>query len=187
MNLSDRLQTAGRMAISQAREAGLPVDAAEQTFSETVRPRLVQMLSPLVIPFIRRTGVRVTELERGRVIACMPLKGNVNHIGTMYAGALFTLAEFPGGPLMLATYGMTRFIPIVTDLRMEFLKVAKGPVTIELRMEPDEIERVEAETLATGKAEFTLHGELKNTEGDVIARSTALYQMRPRRRSSSAS
>ena len=182
MTLSNRIQSAGRMALAQAREAGLPIDAAEQTFADSIRPRLVQLLSPLAIPFIRRTGVRVTELERGRVVARMPLKGNVNHIGTMYAGALFTLAEFAGGPLMLATYGMTRFIPIVTDMRIEFIKVAKSAVTVELSMDADEIQRVESETLATGKAEFTLQGELRNRDGELVARSTAVYQMRPRRR-----
>jgi acyl-coenzyme A thioesterase PaaI-like protein len=182
MSLTNRLQSTAQIAIEQARDAGLPVERAEQAFSDTIRPRLVQMLSPLVIPFVRRSGVRLTELEPGRVVARMPLKGNVNHIGTMYAGALFTLAEFPGGPLLLATYGMSRFIPIVTDLRMEYVKAAKGPVTIELTLTPDEIERIEAETLATGKAEFELRGELKNRQGEVVARSVALYQMRPKRR-----
>lgn len=182
MNLSQPIEAFGRTALHRARQAGLPVDGAEQLFADSIRPRLVQLLSPRVIPFVRNTGVRVVELEPGRVVARMPIKGNVNHIGTMYAGALFTLAEFPGGPLMLATYGITRFIPIVTDLRMEFVKVAKSDVTVELAMSADEIARVEAETLAHGQAEFTLHGELRRSDGALVARSTALYQMRPRRR-----
>ena len=134
------------------------------------------------IKFVERSGLKVLELEKGRVKCMMPFAGNGNHIGTMYAGALFTLAEFAGGPLMLATYGMTRFIPIVTDMRIEFIKVAKSAVTVELRMDADEIQRVESETLATGKAEFTLQGELRNRDGERVARSTAVYQMRPRRR-----
>lgn len=97
MNLSDRLRTATGGAVERARCAGLPVDAAQRL--------LIKRLSRYVIPFVRRSGVRVLALEAGRVVCEMPLKGNVNHIGTMYAGALFTLAEFPGGPLMLATFG----------------------------------------------------------------------------------
>ena len=44
------------------------------------------------IPFVERCGFKVEALERGRVVCRMPIEGNTNHIGTMYAGALFTCA-----------------------------------------------------------------------------------------------
>lgn len=182
MALSQRLQAVSAKALERARKLGLPVDESERLFNEQVQPRLIQSLSRYAIPFVRRTGVRVLALESGRVVCKMPLKGNVNHIGTMYAGALFTLAEFPGGPLMLATFGMRRFIPIVTELDLEFVKAAKTDVRVELTMPVDEAERIEAETLAHGQAEFMLEGELKNDDGEIVARSKARYQMRPRRR-----
>ena len=154
----------------------------EELYEDRIRPSLLKRLSVYAISFVRRTGVKVVELESGRVVCRMPLKGNVNHIKTMYAGALFTLAEFPGGPLMLATFGIKRFIPIVTSLDLEFVKAAKTDVTVELRLEPTEIERIERETLDEGKSEFVLNGELKDLEGNVVARSRAVYQMRPKRR-----
>ncbi|MDX1496369.1 MAG: YiiD C-terminal domain-containing protein [Salinisphaeraceae bacterium] len=154
----------------------------EELYEDRIRPSLLKRLSVYAISFVRRTGVKVVELESGRVVCRMPLKGNVNHIKTMYAGALFTLAEFPGGPLMLATFGIKRFIPIVTSLDLEFVKAAKTDVTVELRLEPAEIERIERETLDEGKSEFVLNGELKDLEGNVVARSRAVYQMRPKRR-----
>ena len=45
------------------------------------------------IPFAGRTEVEVMVMEPGYVKLKMPLKPNLNHVGTMYAGALFTLAE----------------------------------------------------------------------------------------------
>ena len=182
MSLTNRIQSLAESAVEQARDFGVPVDDARRWYDERIEPTLIKHVSRFVIPFVRRTGVRVVELESGRVICEMPLRGNVNHIGTMYAGALFTLAEFPGGPLMLATFGMRRFIPIVTALDMEFIKVAKGNVRIELAMSRSEIARVESETLAEGKSEFVLQGELTDPDGAVVARSRATYQMRPRRR-----
>ncbi len=182
MALSAQLQSAASNLFERARRKGLPVERAAQLYGEQLRPLLVKTLSIYAIGFVRRTHVKVLELERGRVLCRMPIKGNVNHIGTMYAGALFTLAEFPGGPLMLATFGIQRFIPIVTALDMEFLKVAKGDVMVELTLSEAEITRIEAETLATGKSEFIVKGELKSAAGDVVARSHAVYQMRPRRR-----
>ena len=44
-------------------------------------------------PFWRKS-FKIETLEPGRVVCRMPIEGNTNHIGTMYAGALFTCAEF---------------------------------------------------------------------------------------------
>ncbi len=182
MALSSRLQSSATSVINQARDAGLPVERAETLYTDTLRPALLKTLSVYVIPFVKRTRVKVEELESGRVVCRMPLRGNVNHIGCMYAGALFTLAEFPGGPLMLATYGISRFVPIVTALDMEFVRVAKTDISIELSIPKEDIARIEEETLNKGKAEFELHGELRDAHGDLVARSRAVYQMRPKRR-----
>ena len=53
------------------------------------------------IPFLGRTEIVVDHAERGFVRLRMPFEPNVNHVGMMYAGALFTLAEVPGGHLFL--------------------------------------------------------------------------------------
>ena len=37
----------------------------------------------------------------------MPFKPNRNHLGTMYAGALFTLAEIPGGAVLISAFDMS--------------------------------------------------------------------------------
>lgn len=182
MSLKQRIETASSSAVARAQQWGVPVQDLERVVDERLQPLLVKHLSRFVIPFVRRSGARVMALEPGRVVCRMPLRGNVNHIGTMYAGALFTLAEFPGGPLMLATFGMRRFIPIVTALDMQFVRAAKSDVSIELSLTPEEAERIEAETLASGKSEFEVRGELKDAAGEVVALSRATYQMRPRRR-----
>lgn len=176
------LQQTMQRAMSRARDVGLPVAQIERVVDERLQPLALKHASRLVIPFVRRSGVRVTTLERGRVVCRMPLRGNVNHIGTMYAGALFTLAEFPGGPLMLATFGMRRFIPIVTELDMRFERAAKSDVSVELRLAPEDARRIEEETLAEGRADFELEGALTDADGEIVARSRATYQMRPRRR-----
>lgn len=137
----------------------------------------IQMLEQ-GIEFVKRTGLKVEALERGRVVCRMPLAGNVNHIGTMYAGALFTLAEIPGGALFLSSFDPSRFYPIVTDLQISFRKVVKSDATTEMFLPEDEIERIQADAEANGKALFELRGELKDAEGEVVATSVGQYQLR---------
>jgi len=56
------------------------------------------------IKFVANCGLKVVELRRGYVKCLMPYAGDGNHIGTMYAGALFTLAEIPGGALFSSSF-----------------------------------------------------------------------------------
>ncbi|MES2883842.1 MAG: YiiD C-terminal domain-containing protein [Pseudomonadota bacterium] len=130
------------------------------------------------IAFVRNAGLVVEHLERGEVRCLMPFKGNGNHIGTMYAGALFTLAEIPGGALFLSSFDTARFFPVVKALNLKFLKPAKGDVRVSATLAPEEISRIEQQAAESGKADFALSLELKDTAGVVVAVSEGLYQLR---------
>lgn len=139
---------------------------------------LNQMIHGL-IPFTQRNGYAVTGLGPGFVKSRIPLEGNGNHMGTMYAGALFLLAEIPGGVLCMHDFGQD-YIPILRDMRMEFKAPARTDITLEVRLSPEEIARLKTEVQADGKTHFNLVGELKDADGQIVAISTATYQMRRR-------
>ena len=108
----------------------------------------------------------------------MPFERNGNHVGTMYAGALFTLAEIPGGALFLSSFDTRRYFPIVTALDIRFLKPATSDVTIAITLPEERITAIAAEADANGKATFTLDGELTTADGTVVATSHGVYQLR---------
>lgn len=130
------------------------------------------------IKFVERSGLKVLELEKGRVKCQMPFAGNGNHIGTMYAGALYTLAEIPGGALFLSSFDVARYFPIVREQTIKFLKPVTGDVTIEICISDARIAELQAEADAKGKAEFVLEGEIKTADGTVAATSSGIYQLR---------
>ena len=103
-------------------------------------------------PFVERTGFEVVELRPGYCRARMPLEPNVNHIGSMYAGALYTLAELPGGALTLATFDASRYYPVVTDMEIRFVAAARTDVEVEVALEDAEVERIRACLLYTSDA-----------------------------------
>jgi acyl-coenzyme A thioesterase PaaI-like protein len=134
------------------------------------------------IKFVANSGLKVLELRRGYVKCLMPFAGNGNHIGTMYAGALFTVAEIPGGALFLSSFDMTRYAPIVKALDMKFLKPAKSDVTVEIALAEERITAISTDADAHGKAEFVLEGELKTADGTLVATSYGTYQIRSLKR-----
>lgn len=133
------------------------------------------------IPFVRRLGLRVERMEPGFVRMGLPLLGNENHVGTLYAGALFTLAEIPGGVLIMSMVDLTRFYPIVTDMHVKFLRPGTGDVSVEARLDPAEVERLQEIAERDGKAEYVLNVDVKDKAGTVVMSSDAHYQLRARR------
>jgi acyl-coenzyme A thioesterase PaaI-like protein len=139
---------------------------------------VIKQLLEATVPFIARSGLTTLDIDRGYVKLKMPFEGNSNHIGTMYAGALFTLAEAPAGGLFLTSFDVAKFYPVLKEQSIRYRRPARTDVTIEVRMDEDEIARIAAEAEAEGKCEFVLEAELKDATGEVVAESRQTVQIR---------
>jgi acyl-coenzyme A thioesterase PaaI-like protein len=130
------------------------------------------------VAFVERTGIKAVVLEPRHVKLMAPLKENENHIGTMYAGALFTLAEVPVGALYLTTFDVTKYYPIIKEMTIQFVRPAKTDATIELTISEEEVKSIQAAAEEHGKAEFVLQGEVKDASGEVVCTSRGIFQLR---------
>jgi thioesterase domain-containing protein len=130
------------------------------------------------IAFVKRMNLKAEVLEPGFVRLRVPLAGNENHIGSIYAGALFTLAEIPGGALFLTSFDASKFYPIVKEMNLRFRRPATGDIVVEARLSAEEIERLQNEAQANGKAEYVLELQLTDGSGEVVALSRGIYQLR---------
>ncbi|WP_339080294.1 YiiD C-terminal domain-containing protein [Pseudomonas sp. TMP9] len=139
---------------------------------------LVRQLTEEQIAFVKRSGLKAEVLEAGHVRLRMPLAGNQNHIGSMYAGALFTLAEIPGGALFLASFDAARFYPIVKEMNLRFRRPATGDICVEARLTDEQIQHLQKQATEEGKAEYVLELQLTDESGEVVAESRGLYQLR---------
>ncbi|WP_252271669.1 YiiD C-terminal domain-containing protein [Pseudomonas subflava] len=130
------------------------------------------------IDFVKRCGLKAEQLEPGFVRLRMPLAGNQNHIGTLYAGALFTLAEIPGGALFLTSFDVQRFYPLIKEMNLRFRRPASSDISVEVHLAAEEIERIQEEAERNGKADYRLELQLRDEGGEVVAETSALYQLR---------
>ena len=130
------------------------------------------------IPFAARTGIEAVRMEKDGIVLQMPLKGNVNHIGTMYASALFTLAEMMGGAVAMVYFIERQLIPIVKGLDIKFLKPAKSDIVTTWMMTAEDVQRVIDECKDKGKGDYTIELELKDKDGLVVAKTQGYYQVR---------
>ena len=130
------------------------------------------------IPAIKRTGIRVLDIRPRYTKILMPLEGNVNHVGMMYAGSLFTIGEIPGGILHLASFDVNRFFPIVKEINIRFRRPATTDVTREMALDADQADQIQAEAEEKGKADFSLEMEIKDAAGEVVSMVNGTWQIR---------
>ena len=127
---------------------------------------------------IRRTGLRVLEMRDRHVKLLMPLEGNINHVGIMYAGSLFTIGECMGGAIYGTAFDYRRFFPIVKEITIRFRRPASTDVTLELEMGGEEADRIQKEAEEKGKADFALDLDLKDASGETVSSVHGVWQIR---------
>ena len=135
---------------------------------------------PLVgaVEAIKRTGIRAVAARDRYARMVMPLEGNVNHVGMMYAGSLFTLGEIAGGAIHLTSFDGSRLYPIVKEINIRFRRPAATDVTMEVELSEEEASRIQAEALEKGKADYVLNLELEDAAGEVVAIVSGTWQVR---------
>lgn len=147
----------------------------------TLRVEAVQAVGS--VPILEAMGVRVVDLRPGFAAAELPPEPNVNHFGVTYAGSLFSVAEMLGGLLSLATFDLddgelAGCVPLVKESTIRFRRPALGVVRATASLSADEVARVRADALATGKGEFVLEATLTDASGEVVASTVGTYQLR---------
>lgn len=127
---------------------------------------------------IRRMGLEVLEFRDRYVKLRMPLKGNANHLGTMYAGFLFTVGEIIGGAIFLAAFDPHKYFPIVKEVNIRYRQPAMSDVTVLTELTEAQVEAMQAVLTEKGKVDFTMDLELKDTNGTVVSLVHGIWQIR---------
>jgi thioesterase domain-containing protein len=130
------------------------------------------------IPIAHKMGVKVVEARPGFAATTVPAEDNGNHFGVIYAGVLFTVAEVLGGIIPLITFDTAKYFPLVKNLEIQFVAMAKSDVRAEASLDDETIALVEAEAAERGKADFTLEAVVTDTDGQTVATTRGLYQLR---------
>ncbi|MFH1140055.1 MAG: YiiD C-terminal domain-containing protein [Pseudomonadota bacterium] len=127
---------------------------------------------------IKRTGIRLVAMRDLYAKALMPLAGNTNHFGVMYAGSLFTLGEISGGLIHVAAFDVYKWYPIVKEVKIKYLKPAATDVTMEVSLTPEEAAAIEKKAEEAGKADILMKLDLKDAQGVVVAEVSGVWQVR---------
>jgi thioesterase domain-containing protein len=130
------------------------------------------------IKIIDKMGMRILDFKKQSVKIMLPKEPNVNHIGTVYAGALFSLADFAGGVLFYSAFDLRKYYPLLKEVTITFKRPATTDITVETSMSPEQAEGIKKIADETGKADWALDLELKDEQGNICCFVHCTFQMR---------
>ena len=121
-------------------------------------------------PYTGTLGARVEELEPGWCRVTLRDRRRVrNHLASVHAMALANLAELASGLAVLV--GLAPGVQgIVTGFSISYEKKARGPLTAECRV---------SGLAVTAEREQEAAVVISDRQGDVVARATARWRLRP--------
>lgn len=121
------------------------------------------------IPYSGSIGAEIVEVSDGHAVVRMRDRRAVrNHLNCIHAVALINLGELTTGLAVFHALDGKRQ-GIVTDLRMQYLKKARGTLTATCDAQlPTE----------SGPQDLQVVGHIRNEQGEVVAIATATWKLR---------
>jgi uncharacterized protein (TIGR00369 family) len=146
----------------------------------TIDYAALPQLFAAAVPFAGFLGIAYDSVSPGHAVLRLPDDpAKHNHIGTLHAGALFSLAESASGLCMMATVAerLSGVTPLAARAEITYRKVARGDVTATARVDAP-VEEILATLDSVGKVRFAVEVELADDSGEVCAEVTVDWHLR---------
>ena len=135
------------------------------------------------VPFVNTLGIIVSDINSGSAEATLALTPELaNHLGTLHAGAMFTLAETASGAAMTGALGAKVFelraVAATSDI--SYKKLAKGVIRARAKTSipaADINQTLEEE----GKVRFAVNVELLDEADEIVALVNVDWHVSPKR------
>jgi uncharacterized protein (TIGR00369 family) len=147
----------------------------QSSVSEMVRGGIERM------PYNALLGVRILEMDGGRAVGALQSRPEVgNHVGTMHAGAQFSLVEAASGAAVSSAFLdlLGKATPLAQGAELTYRRPARGDVVAEASIAPEELIRVRADLEAHGRSRFDVRVTVTDAEGTLATEATMRWYIR---------
>ena len=139
----------------------------------------IQNVVRSTVPLLGAIGMEIVEASPGVVRTRLPFRPeNGNHIGTVYAGVLFSFLEASGGALVLMAFDVSRWIPVIVEGTIRYQRPVTGPIECALSLSPDERDAVHGALDADPKHRWMLTAAATDPGGSAVCEADLVYRFR---------
>ena len=131
------------------------------------------------VPFARHAGVEIAEIGDGFAVAQLVQAVQLsNHLGSVHAGAVFTLGETASGAAMIGAFAQSATLirPLATSARISYLKLARGTITARARTEMPGAD-LRQQLAAHGQVTFEVHVDVQDQRDRAIAQLVVAWRV----------
>lgn len=132
------------------------------------------------VPYNTHLGLEAVELGPERAVALLRHDERLfNHVGTLHAGALFSVAELASGMALLGAFAeqLGSVTPLTESAEIAYRKVARSPVTATATFGGDR-EACLAELEREGRVRFPVKVDLTDDSDETVAEVTVRWYVR---------
>jgi len=134
----------------------------------------------IAIKYVAQSGVYLDLVEERHARLVMPVNDlHLNHVGIVYAGSMFVIAELMTAVLLYCTYGTDKYVPIAVKDEIEFLKPTKKDLVVDVSLTEEEAAEMIKPVEERGKGRITMVLPVTDIDGLDVARMTATVYLMP--------
>lgn len=135
------------------------------------------------VPFAAHVGIEIEQIGAGTARATLEQREAVsNHIGSLHAGAMFTLGEAASGAALAGALAevILETRPVAAGAQIDYCKIAKGALTAtaEVQARPEDLL---ATLRAAGKVAFEVAVDICDESQESVARMVVHWHVSMRR------
>jgi len=132
-----------------------------------------------VIPFNRPHRIAIASLTEDACTARLPFRRrNLNHLGTMHACALATVAEYASGLCVLSVLGVGNHRLIMSNLSVAYVRRAQSACLATATLDKATRAWLVRELNEFGKAQFDLVSHVTDAGGEEVAVATMTWHVK---------
>ena len=120
------------------------------------------------IEFVKHLGIK----QEGNSLTLEPKKELLNHLGSIHAGALFTLAESQSGLTLLEQFGEANVKALLRASTIKYRAEAKSKIIATGYIDPKDIEKFNANLIKKGRALIDVAVKVVDLEQNTILTAT---------------
>ena len=132
------------------------------------------------VPFAAYVGIVIDALDAESATASLPARSELtNHIATVHAGALFTLAEAASGAAMAGAIApmLMQVRPVTSQASIRYMNPAKGDLTATAKTSRSSADLLSA-LRNDGVIQFDVEVAISNDNGVEVAQMTVEWHVR---------
>lgn len=146
---------------------------------DVLAPSAVESVLHTNVPLLGTMGMEVLEVAPLHVRTRLPFGAqNGNHIGTVYAGVLFSFLESTGGALVLVSFDVARWIPVIVEGTIRYTRPVTSAIECDVSLTVDERDAVHRTLEGDPKASWTLTAGAVDDQNRAVCEADLVYRFR---------